>query len=287
MSYSKMRIVTKNYTDNLETVLTESPSTGDTVQNLKNYSRYYVFTTNSSGSSQTIEMKAPDVSQVSCVVFGRHNFSINTQIRIYLYSDNAWSNLEYDSGLLNVGAEQAGSDIVKWGEFLWGEVAWGDDTLADEFGRNPNYVHWIDTFAVAQTIRIVIYTPDRDVEISRLYIGKYIEPRFTLSYGYTLSYPESTKQYRKGGNTLRSTDGEPNKRFTFALNTINAEDRNLLQTGLRNVGLRKDFFISLFPFDDNTRKQEQYNGLMKLTKIPKMQEFNHNYYKSQYEMEEV
>ena len=86
---------------------------------------------------------------------------------------------------------------------------------------------------------------------------------------------------------MRSDGLSPYRKIDFSLKTISEADRPDLQTGFRTVGLRRDFYMSLFSDDNSLDKQEDYNGIMKLTKIPKFTEFNYNYYTSKYTMEEV
>ena len=64
-------------------------------------------------------------------------------------------------------------------------------------------------------------------------------------------------------------------------------DRTTIQNALRKVGLRKDFFISLFPEDVDNEKIVDYSGIVKLTKVPRYTEYAPKYYKSKYIMEEV
>jgi len=283
-----MRIITKNDADN--STLTESPVPGtSTLQNLKNYARSSVFTTDAIGSSHSILMKLDETESISAVILGRHNFPLGLEFQITMYSSNDWDilNIVYDSGTLSVESDEVGSAIVNWAEFVWAEVAWAEDSVADDFALKPNYIHWLDSSVVIQSMKIEIFLPTQDVEIGRLIVGDYLEPSYTLSYGHEISWQESTKQYRNGGNTLRSSYGFPSKQISFSLNTINESDRILLQRGLRYVGLRKDLFISLFPFDDDLAKRTHYSGIVKLTKVPSMLEHAPMYYKSKYVMEEV
>ena len=79
----------------------------------------------------------------------------------------------------------------------------------------------------------------------------------------------------------------PYKKFEFDIKTINEVDRVILQRALTNVGLRKDFYFSAFPEDCSVDKQEDYSAIVKLTKVPKVTEFQSSWYKSKYVMEEV
>jgi len=86
---------------------------------------------------------------------------------------------------------------------------------------------------------------------------------------------------------LRSDNSIPYRKFEFNIGTITEADRILLQHELRNAGLRRDLFISLFPEDVSLEKKSDYSGIVKMTKVPKFTEFAQNYYKAKYIMEEV
>ena len=243
------------------------------------------------GTQEIRGLQLPVIS-VNAIVLGRHNFPSGTTLRIYLYEGQTWDSFDllYDSGILTVTDTDAGSAAVGWGDFLWGTIAWGQDYLSDEFAPSRNYVHWITTGAISNVgcWKIVLDVPTTtELEVGRLFLGQYIEPTYNLSLDHKLSWEEHTTQYRTEGGTLRSDIATPVRKIEFELGTIHASDRPELQSGLRYVGMRKDFYISLFPEDTNQDRITDYSGIMKLTKVPVMQEFAPLYYKSKYVMEEV
>ena len=199
--------------------------------------------------------------------------------------------LIWDSGTLNVTSDTLGSSVWEWGSFLWGIEAWGSDRETEEFSPPSNLVYWIPTPQLnIRGFKIELYKAGSSAsyfEIGRLLIGKYIEPTYNIGYGHSLAWEETTKQYRTESGSLRSDVSVPYRRFEFNLGTITEADRVLLQNELRNVGLRRDLFISLFPEDASLEKQIDYSGIVKMVKIPKFTEFAQNYYKSKYIMEEV
>jgi len=199
--------------------------------------------------------------------------------------------LVWDSGILNVTTEAIGSSLWEWGSFLWGVEAWGADKSLEEFTPPANIVEWIE---VPQTgirgFKIDLFKAGSAAtyyEIGRLIIGNFIHPTYNIGYGHSLTWEETTKQYRTDAGSLRSDISIPYRKFEFSLGTITETDRVLLQHEFRNVGLRKDLFVSLFPSDTSLDKKTDYSGIVKLTKIPKFTEFAENYYKSKYIMEEV
>ena len=199
--------------------------------------------------------------------------------------------LIWDSGILSITTETLGSNLWEWGSFLWGLEAWGSDRVKEQFTPPSNISEWItNTQTNCRGFKIELFSAGSATsyfEIGRLFIGKYIQPTYNIGYGHSLSWEETTKQYRTESGSLRSDISVPYRKFDFNLGTITEADRILLQHELRNVGLRKDLFVSLFPEDASRDKKIDYSGIVKMTKIPRFTEFAQNYYKSKYTMEEV
>lgn len=319
---SKLRIVADTVIDTGS--LTALPAITD-LDNLKKESRSKVI--RFSGATQDINVAIAPTKAISSVVFGRHNITIGTTIRILMYSDVGATTLIHDSGILTVTADESAGSFINWGDFVWGAINWAQtDADQEEFAPQPNYVYWVPTprledigltavfgwtsgvdcdgtvpsmtlppteetvygpISAVQAMTIEIGNITQETEIGRLIAGTYIEPTYNMPFGHTMEWKEDTKQYRTEGGTLRSDLGIPNRRFTFDLGTINEEDRSTISDAMRRVGMRKDFYISLFPEDTNLSKKQDYSGIMKLTKIPSMTEFAPSYYKSKYVMEEV
>ena len=279
-----MRIVAENYVD--VSTITSVPS-NTTIDNLKSYARSKVLTTELTDTSIELSMTMGAQAPVSTVIIGRHNLKAGMTVQIELYS-GVFSTLVHDSGIMTVTSEESSEPSFSgaWGEFIWGEYPFGVELFSTP---NLSYVYWVPTtVSNVLTLKITIDGATSAMEIGRLIVGDYIEPTHTISYGHTLSWLEKTRQDRAGSEgSLRSTVKAPAKRITFSLNTINENDRPIIQNAFRYSGLRKDLYISLFPEDENVSKLNDYSGIMKLTKIPSISEYAPVYYKSSYTMEEV
>lgn len=141
---------------------------------------------------------------------------------------------------------------------------------------------------VVKAVKIYLKVQDTlQVDIGRLIIGNYIEPENNLSYNHKLSWEEDSKQYRTEGYTLRSDISVPYRRMEFSLDALPAEDKYRLTEEFRSIGLRKDFYINLFPNCPCEDKDRDYSGIVKLTKIPTISEYAPEIYRSKYVMEEV
>lgn len=243
---------------------------------------------------------------ISCLAIGRHKLPINTRYRLRLYNDATGEDryLKYDTGFLLVEtdltnlAEEFDPDVtlVTWlpdiidsiiyfklNFYIENETLYYTNTNASIPATNSSFIDTNDANTnAAEDISLAEY-----FEFGRLFIGKYTEVLYNLSYGHKLTWEENTKQYRPGSGTLRSDNRDPFRKIEFNLSTIPEVDRPELQQGFRTVGLRRDFFLSLFPTDDSLDKQEDYSGIVKLTKVPIFTEFANNYYTSKYIIEEV
>lgn len=302
----KLRLILDNHSDysTLETI----PPPGDpayplvegfAVDNLKRVARSQVIRTI---DTTTLQVKGifAETTDISAGVLGRHNLPEDARWRIELFSDITLDpgDLIHDTGWLDVSAEQGADTIWPWGDFSWGAVPWGTKTTGIDFEIPKNLVWWsVDVngnkvtytgvLAFRITVDLNIGTGITYFDIGRLMIGEFIEPSYNLSYGHGLSWQENTSQYRSASGTLRSDRNNPFRKLEFDLKTIKEDERPTLQHGFRNVGKRRDFFISSFPECVSLDKQEDYSGIYKITRIPKFTEFAAGYFRSKYIMEEV
>lgn len=263
----KMRFIFDNYVDS--STLSASPAMVATLpsSNLASPFRSKVARSTSTGYQQITCTFSTTGLSVSGIILGRVNFKTNVTYRIKLYGG---AGLLHDSGNLTT------ANITNYG------------TTGNETATNIAY--WIETpvSSVAYvTIDISGGSGMSYYEIGRLIIGEYIEPTYNLSYNHELSWEENTKQYRTISGSLRSDVALPYRQFSFDIGTIKEEDRELLQDGMKLVGLRKDFFFSIFPNDTTIKKLEDYAFIGKLVRIPSYGEIQHNYYKTKCIIEEA
>jgi len=299
----KLRIVAENYSD--EGTLTGTPTFATSINNMQTQSRAKISRSNITNwaptYNQEIELVLPGIKTVSAIVLGNHNFSVGMIIKFVLYDTD--DTIIYNSGDIEITSEYAENSVSSWGSFLWGPVGWGANALATDYNQQANYVHWTLTDNIIDTpITDDIYYPvfsaftlkifctlsdTKQLDIGRLIVGDYLEPRYNLGFNHSIEWLEESNQYRTEGYTLRSDVYLPVKKLSFSINNIDAADRTSLTEGLRYVGLRNDFYINLFPDSESFDKELEYSGIMKLTKVPTMSEYALNIYKSKYVMEEV
>lgn len=269
------------------------------ITNIQEESRSKIFrSSNITGTESNFEIYGvmPISRNNSAMIIGSHNFTSGVKYRLRLFSTITPDNSPtYDSGELTITAATAGSILHTWSNSdTWGSFAWGSEVLPDDiFEPGNNLILWMPTeIATASksfllTIDIGTSSGQNTFDIGRLIIGPYFEVTYNFSYGHSLEWSENTKQYRTESGSLRSDFSSPYRKFDFSLNTINESDRAELQDSLRLVGLRRDFFLSMFPDCGDITKEKDYSAIVKLVKTPKFTEFQQNYYKAKYQMEEV
>jgi hypothetical protein len=270
----KMRFIFDNYVDS--STLTATPDLVGTLpaSNLALPFRSKVTRSTSTSAQQITCTFATTGLTVSGVILGRVNFSTDVTYRIKMYGG---------AGILHDSGDLTTADIANFGttgtETATNIAYWIDanNTVDQAPVENINYI----TIDISGASGITYY------EIGRLIIGEYIEPTYNLSYGHGLSWEEDTKQYRTISGTLRSDVALPYRQLSFDIGTIKESDRQLLQDGMKLVGLRKDFFVSIFPWDDTQKKLEDYAFIGKFIRIPQFSEIQHNYYKTKCIIEEA
>lgn len=244
-------------------MLTELP-----INNVKKISKSRVARCTS--NSVNILGKLINISSISGFIIGRHNFLEGTQYQLTLYSDYEWTNVIYNTELLTVSNEEAAIDT---GDFQYNLSIW--------FDLIPSVSSFKLSIANSQS------NPMDYLQIGRLFIGKYLETSVGISLGHNLYWKENTIQYRTESGSLRSDIYTPSKVIEFSLDGIMESERANLQRSFAEIGRRDDFFISLFPDNCNTLREQNYSGIVKLTKIPRYSEFAPNIYKAKYVVEEV
>jgi len=276
---SNLKIIAVNDLDTSAVTTTATTPTSLGVDNLKLNSRSRVFrTTNTNDFSIYGNMDSSKL--ISGVSLARNNFSTDATYRVILYSgENRTGLVLYDSGFVNAVLR------IGWGVFEWGAQSWG---AAQSSGYSQITALWLSP-VLARSFEIQVSDAGNEagyIEIGRLFIGFAISPQFNLSFSHALEVVEDTKQYRTDGGTLRSEISLPYRSVNFSLPIITETDRQRLMTAFTKTGLRKDVLLSVFP-DQNNAKEIDYTMVCKFTKIPKYVEIAPNYYKADFEFEEV
>jgi len=271
---NKIRFAIDNYIDSAYLTCTsysdmavKKDSTTLPVENIKYISKSRVLRTidnTETSINGVIKTELP----VSSLVLNGHNFTEGTTVTIYLYSD-----LEYT---LLLGSES--------------HVLTSDDCACLNTLTQTNLVLWFTEYASVRSFRIKFTnsgTPSLDYfQVSRVFLTAYVEADINVSRGNTIFWNSNTKQYRTEGGSLSSNTTKSVKAFNFELDLVSETKRPRIFKELAGVGMRKDFFFSIFP-ECTGDIVKDYSGLVKLKKPLAITEFQNNLYKSNFSLEEI
>lgn len=279
---AKIRFLTNNYIDDAYLTCTlasdtYNPITGfSTIQdistlpvsNIKYISKARVLRTidnTSSSINGILESELP----ITCFILNGHNLTDGTTIDINLYSDPFFTTLSNTLQHIVTTKECACNNTL----------------------TQTNLAIWTTPYNSIRSFRIYFTntgSPSVDYfQLSKLFIGNYIETQVGVSKGYSLQWEDDTKQYRTEAGTLASDYIAPRKVFEFSLDTIVESERANLQRSLGKVGMQKEFFVSMFPEITSEQREIDYRGVVKLTKVPIYKEYANNIYNARYVLEEV
>jgi hypothetical protein len=235
-----VRIIYRNLVD--EATLTASPAMVATlpVSHLQTDAREEV--ARSVGlASQTIDIAtaAPQVI-MGCVLY-RGNFTSAATWRVRVYDTPAMGTLLYDSGSLLVNPPKP------LGDLQWGIEPLGT-TIYDGWGYTVSEL-WIPP-VVASFTRLTLddaANPDGFMQLSRVFLGAYLEPEYMPAPGMSMQRKETTKQERSAGGTLHTEAGAQFRALTVGGRFIPETTRANLSTMEGEVGMRKDVYVSVYP----------------------------------------
>lgn len=275
----KCRFLINNKIDNATLTTNSNIVSTLPIDNVKETSRSRVVRSINTTSAMSIYGTFPDVKKTTGFIIGNHNFTEGVSYELILYYSPDWSGspIPYaNDGSRTVTAEES---AVNTDEFLYNLPIW----VYDE--NNPDVILYPGSFTLNITVGS---SSNMDFfQFGRIFMGEAIETAVGVSLGHSIYWKETTNQFRTEDGTLRSDIITPSKVLAFSLDTINDSDRQNLQRSFAQVGMREDFFVSLFPGSCTSNKELDYSGIVKLTKIPKYSEFAQNFYKSKYVVEEI
>lgn len=231
---SNIRIVAVNEGD--DATLT-SDSEALSVSNLQILGRTKVWRTISGTTSAFINGSWDSGSVVNSLVLYRNNFTSTATFRVRFWDGaDQTGNIVYDSGTIDAFNKKG------WGDFVWGVDSWGSTLFT---GWESRFTQLFFDSVTAKSFQIDIDDSENDyLEVERLIIGYYFEPTVGMAYGASLQWQESTEFTRTAGGTLRSDGSKPFRVLSFELNHLSEPERTRMQEIQRQVGKRKDVFVS-------------------------------------------
>lgn len=275
-----IRIVTSNVSD-AATLTSADFTAGLPVSNLQLEGRARVARTANAAGIKTVNGDLAGVSLLgACVLYG-HNLTSQSTWRLRL-----WDAAGQSGGLVFDSATVPALPALGWGEFAWGAVPWGASV----------FTGWGEAFSVlwfapvlARSFRLD--TTDEAnaagyLQAARLLLGPYFEPLVNVDYGLQLYWEDTSVQRRTQGGSLR-TDVRTRYRVLRAqLAHISDGERAVALDMVRQIGLRTETFVSVFPGTGGAQERD-HSMLGKFTSMPQFANGNPSSHQAQISFEET
>lgn len=129
--------------------------------------------------------------------------------------------------------------------------------------------------------------PSGYIEVSRLVAGSYWEPSFNPDYNASITFPDTTKNERSEAGDLISDTGLRTRRLSMNLSMMPTADRQKFSDILKVNGMSVPVFVSLFPEDADTDREQTYMLYGKLAKESSVNLPTYNRYSFPLELEEL
>lgn len=219
---------------------------------------------------------------VSAVVLYGCNFSSAASIRVRLWDgENQAGSIVYDSN------EISALYSLGWGQFRWGIDGWGSTVFKG--WASAFCVHWLPHAVAARSFQITFRdesNPAAYLQIKRLLIGAYFEPLVNVEYGIELGWSEDSTQTRTLGSTLPTDRRGQWRVMSGNLGGLNSGERAVFFEMTRELGLSREFFISVFP-EQGGATERDYSMLGKFDQLPRIGLPSYNCFSGAFSMVEV
>lgn len=181
------------------------------------------------------------------------------------------------------------------GNWNWGVLELGANFYS--YGGGTYARIWIppNTTGIGNSFNQVLITivDDRSaetnkyIEASRVVLGKYWEPKYNTSFGLSTTIKDLSAHQRTESGDLITNRGVRFNSMNFDLKWLTSSDRLDLTRILKGNGLSRPIFISLFPDDSDTGKEQAHQIYGKLSQSSPIQHPIFETYSTQIEIEEL
>jgi hypothetical protein len=217
----------------------------------------------------TISGVYASAKRVSAVSVYKHNFTSLAVLTLKLYRDAALTS--------QIGSDYTatlGGTLQEFG-LAFQPLGWGGSGYkygGETFESWPAsyFTIWLNASVDAVMgfkITITDSGASSYLEAGRIYIGDYWTPAVNASYGAKMGWKEQSRQFRTDGGSLRTEGYEPYRSFSLAFDTLNEEERAEITNTFRRLGLRKDFFMSIYPTEGGEREKD-HTAAVKFVSMP-------------------
>lgn len=232
-------------------------------------------------TSATLTIIFPSAEIVNTIVTPFANYTSGVTFRVKYYTNSGDVSSIYDSTALSACAP------VPLGLWEWGSVPLGVNAYSyggATYGRLYTPTHTVKKIEITITDT---GNPSGYIEASRLVIGSYWEPNNDAELSPQWIPVEDTTHTRSDAGDLRSDIGTLNKKLQITLPVMDASDRNAMMNVLRGNGMSRPVFLSLFPDDEDSTKEQHFQVYGKLPQQTGVTLPNWNLYSTTIEIEEA
>lgn len=271
MAANNLRVLYSNVAD-FATITTDATAAGFPTSNMQTDIKGLVWRSTSQAAT-VITLSWGTNTTINSVILPYTNLSTSATVRVVC--KNSTPTTIYDSGTIQAvpyTLPSAGTSNYSYG------------------GGSVVRVYLPTVLTTVRTIEITIVDTGSlqgYMEVSRILCGNYWSPEYNLDYGVTVDYKDQSQHSRaQAGNII--TDIAPiYKILSFNIGYMEAVDRNALITVLKQNGMRKSIWVSLFPSDTDKEKEYIYSIYGKLSQNATISHPMYSQYTSTLTIEEV
>lgn len=221
---------------------------------------------------------------VTGLVLWRHNLSITSTVRWRGYTDDAMTNLAFDTG------EIRGIEIKALGEFVW----LVDPIGMSIFGKNKSkftemWLPNISSKAVKHQIITIKDTDNQDlyIDIARIFNGFAFTPKTNFNYGAKAQKIAVVDEgFLTDDGSFPTIDSPLIRHSDFQLDWLEEDERPLFDDFQEAVGLHHDFYVSLYP-SATAQKRANHSFACKFKTLPPITHTHFNNYAAPIALREV
>jgi hypothetical protein len=271
MAANNLRIIYKNLVDTA-TIAASTTAGVTSAANLKLDAKSLVW--RSTGASATLTVTLAASSTISGVILPFTNLGSTATVTVTLSNG-------YTTGAV-LCAPYSGTE-------LWNPASIPTGTSTYSYGGGTYARVWFPKQTNITSVTIVINSNVGGyIEVSRLIIGDYWSPTYNTSYGLSAQLQDLSSHQRSESGDLITNRGTIHKTMSFTLDYLDASDRVQLISLLKNNGIYKPIFVSLFP-DNSTdyTKEDAHQIYGKLSQLSPITHPVLSFYSSNMDIEEI
>lgn len=278
MASNNLRVIYNNLADVSDTLTASSSATGYVIANTKKDTKGLVWRSASAVTTANINMSWNTARTISAIILPYTNLSATATIRVRLYSDTAFATQIFDSGTVTAVPAILPSYYTSSGNYRY---AFGGGSCARKY---------ITSTSNCKGLRIdIVDTANTDtyLEVSRIIVGTYWSPIYNTEYGLSVGIQDSSTKLRTQTGNLVTDLGTSNKTLSFSLNYMLKSDRDVLYSILSTIGTKTSLYVSLFPEDSDTTKEQIYQIYGKLSDLATISNPVYSMFASTVSLEEI